>query len=124
MTLSWEPGLRSLDSWRALIAALQAGTWTCDMRVHLRWETFNLDALDQAEADIAAGHVHLLAFNDHTPSIVRKLRDPVAGEVQRPRRHDAGCVPGAGRPGRGPDSKTNLNEVQDIEQLQKKKIAY
>ncbi len=79
ITLSWEPGLRSLGSWRSVIEALQAGTWTCDMRVHLRWETFNLDALDQTEADIAAGHVHLLAFNDHTPSIVRKLRDPVAG---------------------------------------------
>lgn len=79
VTLSWEPGLRSLDSWRSVIGALGAGDWTCDMRVHLRWEAFNLDALDQAVADIAAGQVHLLAFNDHTPAIIRKLRDPVAG---------------------------------------------
>jgi alpha-D-ribose 1-methylphosphonate 5-triphosphate diphosphatase len=79
VTLSWEPGLRSLTAWRALLAALAAGAWTCDMRVHLRWEAYNLDALDTALADIAAGRVHLLAFNDHTESILRKLHDPVEG---------------------------------------------
>jgi alpha-D-ribose 1-methylphosphonate 5-triphosphate diphosphatase len=79
VTLSWEPGLRSLDSWKALLAALEAESWTCDMRVHLRWEAYNLDALDIAVADIAAGRVHLLAFNDHTPSILKKLKDPVEG---------------------------------------------
>jgi alpha-D-ribose 1-methylphosphonate 5-triphosphate diphosphatase len=79
VTLSWEPGLRSVSSWRALLAALGAREWACDMRVHLRWEAFNLDALDEALADIAAGRVHLLALNDHTASIVRKLDDPVAG---------------------------------------------
>jgi len=79
VTLSWEPGLRSLDSWKALLAALEAESWTCDMRVHLRWEAYNLDALDTALTDIAAGRVHLLAFNDHTPSILKKLKDPVEG---------------------------------------------
>jgi alpha-D-ribose 1-methylphosphonate 5-triphosphate diphosphatase len=79
VTLSWEPGLRSLDNWRALLAALGAQAWVCDMRVHLRWEAFNLDALDTALADIAAGRVHLLAFNDHTPAILQKIADPVTG---------------------------------------------
>lgn len=79
VTLSWEPGLRSLDAWNALLTALEAQSWTCDMRVHLRWEAYNLDALDTALADIAAGRVHLLAFNDHTPSILKKLDDPVEG---------------------------------------------
>ena len=79
VTLSWEPGLRSADAWAALLTALQARPWTCDMRVHLRWEAFNLDALELALADIRAGHVHLVAFNDHTPSIIKKLGDPVAG---------------------------------------------
>jgi alpha-D-ribose 1-methylphosphonate 5-triphosphate diphosphatase len=79
VTLSWEPGLRSLTAWRALLAALEAGSWTCDMRVHLRWEAYNLDALESAVADIAAGRVHLLAFNDHTLSILKKLNDPVEG---------------------------------------------
>ena len=79
VTLSWEPGLRSKTAWRALLDALAAGTWTCDMRVHLRWEAYNLDALEIALADIEAGRVHLLAFNDHTDSILRKLHDPVEG---------------------------------------------
>ncbi|MFL5252444.1 MAG: alpha-D-ribose 1-methylphosphonate 5-triphosphate diphosphatase [Rhodopila sp.] len=79
VTLSWEPGLRSLTAWRAVLDALDAGDWTCDMRVHLRWEAYNLDALEIALADIAAGRVHLLAFNDHTPAIIRKLNDPVEG---------------------------------------------
>jgi alpha-D-ribose 1-methylphosphonate 5-triphosphate diphosphatase len=79
VTLSWEPGLRSLTAWRALLDALDAGTWTCDMRVHLRWEAYNLDALETALSDIATGRVHLLAFNDHTPAIRRKLQDPVEG---------------------------------------------
>ena len=79
VTLSWEPGLRSLTAWKALLDALDSGTWTCDMRVHLRWEAYNLEALDTAIADIEAGRVHLLAFNDHTPSILKKLKDPVEG---------------------------------------------
>jgi alpha-D-ribose 1-methylphosphonate 5-triphosphate diphosphatase len=79
VTLSWEPGLRSLAAWRALRAALpqaraQAAT---DLRVHLRFEADNLDALEDALAGIADGSVHLLGFNDHTPAIVRKLKDPV-----------------------------------------------
>jgi alpha-D-ribose 1-methylphosphonate 5-triphosphate diphosphatase len=79
VTLSWEPGLRSLPAWQALLDALEARRWTCDMRVHLRWEAYNLEALDVALADIAAGRVHLLAFNDHTPPILEKIKDPVAG---------------------------------------------
>jgi alpha-D-ribose 1-methylphosphonate 5-triphosphate diphosphatase len=76
VTLSWEPGLRGLDAWHALSAALFSRRWTCDMRLHLRWEAFNLDALDVAVADIAAGRVGLLAFNDHTPEILPRLDDP------------------------------------------------
>lgn len=79
VTLSWEPGLRSLPAWRALLDALAARRWTCDMRVHLRWEAYNLDALEVALTNIAAGRVHLVAFNDHTPSILKKLRDPAEG---------------------------------------------
>jgi alpha-D-ribose 1-methylphosphonate 5-triphosphate diphosphatase len=79
VTLSWEPGLRGLATWRALLDALGSRRWTCDMRVHLRWEACNLDALETALADIEARRVHLLAFNDHTHEIIAKLSDPVAG---------------------------------------------
>jgi alpha-D-ribose 1-methylphosphonate 5-triphosphate diphosphatase len=79
VTLSWEPGLRSLATWRALLHALAARRWNCDMRVHLRWEAYNLDGLDTALADIAMGRVHLVAFNDHTPAILRRIDDLVFG---------------------------------------------
>jgi alpha-D-ribose 1-methylphosphonate 5-triphosphate diphosphatase len=79
ITLSWEPGLRGLQAWRTLLDALAAGRWVCDMRVHLRWEAFNLDALETALDDIATGRVHLLAFNDHTPAILRRIADPITG---------------------------------------------
>ncbi|WP_198374249.1 alpha-D-ribose 1-methylphosphonate 5-triphosphate diphosphatase [Neoroseomonas rubea] len=77
VTLSWEPGLRSLDSWRALKAALPAAraASATDLRVHLRFEADNLDALEDALEGIGDGSVHLLGFNDHTPAIARRLDD-------------------------------------------------
>ncbi|MEO3473745.1 alpha-D-ribose 1-methylphosphonate 5-triphosphate diphosphatase [Roseomonas sp. CAU 1739] len=79
VTLSWEPGLRSLAAWRALKAALPAARAQAatDLRVHLRFEADNFDALEDALAGIADGSVHLLGFNDHTMAIVKKLGDPV-----------------------------------------------
>ena len=79
VTLSWEPGLRSLAAWRALKAALPAARARAatDLRVHLRFEADNFDALEDALAGIADGSVHLLGFNDHTMAIVRKLDDAV-----------------------------------------------
>ncbi len=81
VTLSWEPGLRGAETWRALLDAMEAhrARAVCDMRIHLRWEAFNVAALDMARADIAGGRVHLLAFNDHTPTILRRIADPVLG---------------------------------------------
>jgi alpha-D-ribose 1-methylphosphonate 5-triphosphate diphosphatase len=78
ITLSWEPGLRSRAAWRAMLDAIESHrpTMACDMRVHMRWELHNLDALEMALADIEAGLVHLLSFNDHTPAILRHLEDP------------------------------------------------
>ena len=80
VTLSWEPGLRGAGTWTALLDALDAVRphRQCDMRVHLRWEAFNIGALCLALDAIGAGRVHLLAFNDHTPAILRKLDDPAA----------------------------------------------
>jgi alpha-D-ribose 1-methylphosphonate 5-triphosphate diphosphatase len=76
ITRSWEPGLRGIETWRTLLDALATNAWVCDMRVHLRWEAYNLGALGTAMADIRAGRVHLLAFNDHTPAILRRLNNP------------------------------------------------
>jgi alpha-D-ribose 1-methylphosphonate 5-triphosphate diphosphatase len=76
ITLSWEPGLRSVQTWRAILDAVAARAWDCDIRIHMRWEAFNLDALETALADIAAGRVHMVGLNDHTPAILKALGDP------------------------------------------------
>lgn len=76
ITLSWEPGLRGPEAWREVLGALEAGRWACDMRAHLRWELHNLDALEMALEDVAGGRVGMVAFNDHTPAIMRKLETP------------------------------------------------
>lgn len=77
ITLSWEPGLRSLETFRALLAAFAAreGALGADNRIHLRLETFAMDQWPDAAAAIAAGRVHLLAFNDHTAEIARRAED-------------------------------------------------
>lgn len=82
ITLSWEPGLRSPERWRQVVDALAAArpSMVCDMRVHMRWEMHNLPALEMALDDIEAGRVGLVSFNDHTPSIRRKLADPGQAE--------------------------------------------
>ncbi len=76
ITLSWEPGLRSLASFRATLEALRSPPPGPELRVHLRFEADNFAAEADAVAAMGAGQVHLLGFNDHTPSIVKKLKDP------------------------------------------------
>jgi alpha-D-ribose 1-methylphosphonate 5-triphosphate diphosphatase len=78
VTLSWEPGLRGIEAWRATLAAVEAARPDagCDLRIHCRFEADNLDALEEVLDDIAAGRVQLLAYNDHTPAIIKRLPDP------------------------------------------------
>jgi len=78
LTYSWEPGLRSCEAGRTFMVALEAmrATLACDTRLHLRWETFNLDSEDEVADWIAAGRIALLAFNDHTPGIAREAERP------------------------------------------------
>jgi alpha-D-ribose 1-methylphosphonate 5-triphosphate diphosphatase len=87
VTLSWEPGLRGVEAWRSTLAAVEAARpgAGCDLRVHCRFEADNLDALEEVLDDIAAGRVDLLAYNDHTPAIVKRLDNPqkLAGYASR-----------------------------------------
>ncbi|MDP3416814.1 alpha-D-ribose 1-methylphosphonate 5-triphosphate diphosphatase [Falsiroseomonas sp.] len=82
VTLSWEPGLRGIVAWRATLAAVEAlrgqggNGCGCDLRIHCRHEADNLDVVEELLGDMAAGRVALLAFNDHTPSILKRLSDP------------------------------------------------
>lgn len=76
VTYSWAPGLRGRDNCVQMlesIAALQPHLG-CDTHVHLRFETFNLDAVDEVIEWMNARHLRIFAFNDHTPAIIRNIR--------------------------------------------------
>ncbi len=77
VTWSWEPGLRGRGTLVALMAGLEAlaGRLVVDTRLHLRIETFNLDAVDELCGWLAAGKVDLLAFNDHFEEVREQCRD-------------------------------------------------
>lgn len=77
VTCSFEPGLRSRETIRDLLAAMERvhGTLACDTRLHLRQEAYNVDAVDEICAWIAQGRIDLLAFNDHTPPMLAKIDD-------------------------------------------------
>lgn len=68
LTLSWEPGLRSLATAEAVVTALAAlaPRLTVENRVQLRWETFCFEALPLIERALAGPYLPSLAFNDHT----------------------------------------------------------
>jgi alpha-D-ribose 1-methylphosphonate 5-triphosphate diphosphatase len=78
VTYSWEPGLRGRDTILRLMAAMDEARphLACDTRLHLRHETYNLDGEAEVLQWLADGRVALLAFNDHTPDMLRKQSDP------------------------------------------------
>lgn len=69
LTWSWEPGLRGADNARAILATLEAlrPALGADTRIHLRYETFNLDAEAEVAGWLATRRVAMLGFNDHLP---------------------------------------------------------
>ena len=78
VTWSWEPGLRGDQNARALVEALDRlrPHLSADARLHLRWETFNLAAEREILEWIDGGKVDFLAFNDHTPPMMKRLDSP------------------------------------------------
>ncbi|MEO1491992.1 MAG: alpha-D-ribose 1-methylphosphonate 5-triphosphate diphosphatase [Pseudomonadota bacterium] len=77
LTISWEPGLRSLDQGRALIAAWQRlrPHFMADIRIQLRWEIYALEAADQIEAWLSLDPAPMLAFNDHYLNLLADGRE-------------------------------------------------
>jgi alpha-D-ribose 1-methylphosphonate 5-triphosphate diphosphatase len=80
LTWSWEPGLRGTARAHAMADALERlrPRLACDTHLHLRWETYNLDAVPDVLDWLARGRIRLLAFNDHTPPMLDRLDDPKA----------------------------------------------
>lgn len=79
LTLSWEPGLRSVERGEAFLDALAAleKRFTIENRVQLRWETFAFEAVDLIERALQTPHLPSIAFNDHTSMTLRSLDLPV-----------------------------------------------
>lgn len=67
VTASWEPGLRSIGGARAVLDEVTRlkTELAADTRLHLRYETFNLDAEAEVSAWIAERRIDMLGFNDH-----------------------------------------------------------
>lgn len=78
VTWSWEPGLRGREAAVEVVDAIAGlrGRLACDTRVHLRHETFNLEAVETLLDWLETGRIHLLAFNDHLDGIARDLDRP------------------------------------------------
>jgi alpha-D-ribose 1-methylphosphonate 5-triphosphate diphosphatase len=75
LTLSWEPGLRSVEAGAAFLLAfdgLRQG-FAVDHRIQLRWESFALEAVELVKTWLASPLRPALAFNDHTTGMLRKF---------------------------------------------------
>ena len=76
LTISWEPGARSLAAGRRFLDGLGAlrPRLTADHRVQLRWETFAHDAIDDLARWLAGRPAPAIAFNDHTTATLEAVR--------------------------------------------------
>ncbi|AGB74536.1 MULTISPECIES: alpha-D-ribose 1-methylphosphonate 5-triphosphate diphosphatase [Rhizobium] len=83
LTLSWEPGLRSVDNGRTVVSSLDmlASRLMVDNRVQLRWETFCFEAIDLIRDALSGPRRPSIAFNDHTSML---LLDPSVSLQERP----------------------------------------
>ncbi len=78
ITWSWEPGLRGTENAHALVDAIEASRpqLAADTRIHLRHETFNLDAEDTIIQWLSSSRIDLLAFNDHMAMTAQDTAKP------------------------------------------------
>ena len=93
LTWSWEPGLRGAENAHRLVEALDAvrASLAADTRLHLRHETYNLDAEPTLLRWLDEKRIGLLAFNDHMKQAKIDTTRPQkrGGMVQRTGLNDA-----------------------------------
>ncbi len=79
ITLSFEPGLRSVEQGRKMMQAIRdlSPRLTAENRVQLRWETFATEALDTLDWAFDAPLKPSLAFNDHLSMAMRGYDVPI-----------------------------------------------
>ncbi len=83
LTLSWEPGLRSVEMGRAVFEALVhlQSRLLVENRLQLRWESFCFEAVDLIRDALQGPFTPAIAFNDHTSMA---LLDPSVTMQERP----------------------------------------
>lgn len=79
LTLSWEPGLRSVARGEEIVRTLKAlePRLTVENRIQLRWETFAFEALDLIRSVLDGDLIPSIAFNDHTSMSMRDRSIPI-----------------------------------------------
>lgn len=77
ITYSWEPGLRGRETVTKVMTALKnvSKRLGADTKCHLRFETFNFAAGDEVLNWILDRNIDFLAFNNHLPSIRKKIQE-------------------------------------------------
>lgn len=87
LSLSWEPGLRSVETGWEVLETLRrlAPRLTVENRLQLRWETFCFEAVPLIEAALEGPLAPAIAFNDHT---TMALLHPGTALQNRPFDHD------------------------------------
>ncbi|MFM2356033.1 MAG: hypothetical protein RLZZ528_1769 [Pseudomonadota bacterium] len=79
LTLSWEPGLRSVETGWTVVRALDAlrRRLTVDNQIQVRWETFCAEAFPLISHVLTGPGHPSVAFNDHTTSMLLHPDVPV-----------------------------------------------
>ncbi len=78
VTWSWEPGLRGRDTVGEVVSALERvrPRLAVDTHLHLRHETFNLEAEVEIADWLRSGRIGCLAFNDHMSGTIKERQRP------------------------------------------------
>ena len=92
ITDSFEPGLRSRDTLRQLMAIVlnQQTRLQVNSRIHVRHEQANTDCYDELAQWLETGNIHLLSLNNHLPDTIdaSNLARYVKGIMQRIKRSE------------------------------------
>ena len=83
VSYTWEPGLRSGESTRILLKAIEETRphLACEAKVHIRFEIYHLQGIEELVRWLEGGRVDLLAFNDHAAYQKQKIKDPATMAV-------------------------------------------
>lgn len=85
LTVSWEPGARSLAAAHDFMAGLESmrDRLIANHRVQLRWETFAHDAVDAITEWLSQDPAPAIAFNDHATQTLETVKAGDTAKLER-----------------------------------------